>query len=117
MKRLLLIAAGVLIMAFAFSQTRTELKPSALVKPASEFISKNFTGYSIDKVFKCLSKNTVTYEVKIVKGTEKQNLVFDKDGKFLKKDPTKTEMKATPKPAVKPVPAQDQPKKEEMNIK
>ena len=106
MKKITLLVMAVLFAAFTFAQTRTELKPSDISKPASEYIAKNFTGYSIDKIFKCDDKGTITCEVTVVKGTDKQKLVFDKDGKFLKKQV----VNALPKAPVKP-PVKEEPKK------
>ena len=101
--------SAVLFTVFAFAQTKTELKPADLSKPAAEYIAKNFVGYTIDKVFKCDNKGTVTSEVMVAKGTDKQTLVFDKDGKFLKKEAVKVEAKPAVKPPVKP--ATEEPKK------
>jgi len=109
MKKLALLMSAVLFTVFAFAQTKTELKPADLSKPAAEYIAKNFVGYTIDKVFKCDNKGTVTSEVMVAKGTDKQTLVFDKDGKFLKKEAVKVEAKPAVKPPVKP--ATEEPKK------
>ena len=106
MKKLTLLVIAVIFAAFTFAQTRTELKPSDISKPAAEYIGKNFTGYTIDKIFKCDNKGTITCEVTVAKGTDKQKLVFDKDGKFLKKEV----VNAAPKPALKP-PIKEEPKK------
>ncbi len=109
MKKLALLIVAVLFTAFAFAQTKTELKPADLSKPVAEYIAKNFVGYNIDKVFKCDNKGTVTSEVVIAKGTDKQTLVFDKDGKFMGKQATKVEAKPAVKAPVKP--AMEEPKK------
>jgi hypothetical protein len=109
MKKSALLMIAVLFAAITFAQTKTEMKPADLSKSAAEYIAKNFTGYTVDKLFKCDNKGTLTTEVMIVKGTEKQALVFDKDGKFLKKESIKTEPKPATKPPVKQVP--EEPKK------
>jgi hypothetical protein len=108
MKKTALLIVSVLFAAFTFAQTKTELKPADLSKSAAEYITKNFAGYSIDKVFKCDNKGTITSEVLVAKGTDKQNLVFDKDGKFVKKEAVKSEVKPATKPPIK---AAEEPKK------
>ena len=100
------------ISVFAFTQTKTEMKPSDISKPVTDYIAKNFAGYSIGKVFKCVSKGTLTSEVMVVKGTDKQTLIFDKDGKFLKKEAVKAEPVPPVKAPVKSLtPAKEDPKK------
>jgi hypothetical protein len=112
MKKLALLMVAVLFVAFVSAQTKTELKPADLSKPAAEYIAKNFVGYTVDKVFKCDNKGTVTTEVMVAKGPEKQTLVFDKEGKFLKKEAAKVESKTTVKPPVKTTPpVKEEPKK------
>jgi hypothetical protein len=113
MKKLALLMGAVLFVTFSFAQTKTELKPADLSKPAAEYIAKNFVGFSVDKVFKCDNKGTVTTEVMVAKGTEKQTLVFDKEGKFMKKEAVKVEAKPAVKPPLKPTstPAKEEHKK------
>lgn len=111
MKKVALMMVAVLFTVFAFAQTKTELKPADLSKPAADYIAKNFAGYTIDKVFKCDNKGAVTCDVLIAKGTEKHTLVFDKDGKFLKKEAVKDETKSAAKPTATPV--KEEKKKEE----
>lgn len=93
MKKLTILIVAVLFYAFAFAQTRVEMKQADIPKIAAEYIAKNFTGYKVDKVFRCDNKGKITCEVTIAKGSDKKTLVFDKDGKFLKKEVEKAEVK------------------------
>jgi hypothetical protein len=99
MKKIILLIAAFLFATFTFAQTKTEMKPADISKAAAGYIAKNFAGYTSDKVFRVDNRGTITWDVMISKGSEKLTLLFDKDGKFLKKEGGKTE----PKPAsVKP---------------
>ena len=86
MKKLLLIALLVTFGTLLFAQTKTELKTSELQKPILEYISKNFSGYSIDKVFKVDEKGVITYDICVNKDKTHEKLFFDKEGKFLRKE-------------------------------
>lgn len=95
MKRSLLLITAMLFVTFAFSQTKTEIKPADLSKGLSGYISKNFSSYSIDKAFKIDSKGVMSTEVMVSKGSEKLALTFDKDLKLIKKEAIKPEVKAS----------------------
>jgi hypothetical protein len=69
-----------------FAQTKTELQPAELQKPILEYISKNFQGYTIDKVFKVDAKGVITYDICVNKDKTHEKLFFDKDAKFLRKE-------------------------------
>jgi len=86
MKKVLLIFLIGFFSTIIFAQTKTELQPTELQKPILEYISKNFQGYSIDKVFKVDTKGVITYDVCINKDKTHEKLFFDKDGKFLRKE-------------------------------
>jgi len=84
-KGFIIIILGILSSAI-FAQTKTELQVSELQKPIVEYISKNFQGFSIDKIFKVDAKGVITYDVCINKEKTHEKLFFDKDGKFLRKE-------------------------------
>jgi hypothetical protein len=86
MKKIILILVLFVMGQFAFSQTKTELQTSELQKPIIEHIDKNFSGFSIGKIFKVDAKGTITYDICVNKGTTYEKLIYDKDGKFLKKE-------------------------------
>jgi hypothetical protein len=71
---------------FLLAQTKTELQPAELQKPITEYIAKNFHGYTIDKVFKVDAKGVITYDICVNKDKIHEKLFFDKDGKFLRKE-------------------------------
>ena len=80
--------------------TKTPVKAADLPKAITENITKNYAGYMVHDATKVTENNVVTYDVKIMKGTASETLVYDKDGKFLRKMP-----QAAAKPAEKPAPA------------
>ena len=86
MKKALLIFIFGFFTTIIFAQTKTELQTVELQKPILEYISKNFNGYSIDKVFKVDAKGVITYDVCVNKDKTHEKLFFDKDGKFLRKE-------------------------------
>lgn len=86
MKKVLLLIIFGFFTSFLFAQTRTELQAEELQKPVLDYISKNFQGYSIDKVFKVDAKGVITYDVCVNKDKTHEKLFFDKDGKFLRKE-------------------------------
>ena len=83
MKKALLIFIFGFFTTIIFAQTKTELQTVELQKPILEYISKNFNGYSIDKVFKVDAKGVITYDVCVNKDKTHEKLFFDKDGKEL----------------------------------
>ena len=64
---------------------RAAVKVADLLKPITDNVAKDFVGYTIKEATSVTVNNTVTYEVVIVKGTATETLLYDKDGKFLKK--------------------------------
>lgn len=77
---------------------KTVVKEADLLQPIKDNIAKDYAGAKVMKAFKNEVKGVVTYEVHITaKDGVKWTLVYDKDGKFIKKE----EMK---KPVVKTAP-------------
>ena len=95
MKRIFLLITALLFVTVAFSQTKTEIKPTNISKGLSTYMAKNFSGYEIDKAFKIDSKGVMSTQVMVSKGSEKLALTFDKDLKLTKKEAIKTEAKAS----------------------
>lgn len=87
MKKLVFLLSLVFAVAIVNAQTKTEIKVTDLQKVVSTYITKNYAGYTIDKAFKVDNKGVITYQVDIknAKGV-KSSLIFDKAGKFSKKD-------------------------------
>ena len=86
MKKALLIFVLGIFSSIVVSQTKTELKAAELPKTVLEYISKNFPGYSIDKIFKVDDKGVISFDVCVNKEKTHEKLFFDKDGKFLRKE-------------------------------
>ncbi len=80
---------------FTFSQTKTEIRPAELSKGISAYITKNFSGYVVDKAFKIDNKGVMSTQVMVSKGSEKLALTFDKEFKLTKKEAIKPDMKIT----------------------
>ena len=64
---------------------RTNVLATELPKAITEYLAKEYAGFTVKEATSVSLNNIVTYEVVIVKGTAVETLVFDKDGKFLKK--------------------------------
>ncbi|HNW75090.1 MAG TPA: hypothetical protein PKN44_15785 [Bacteroidales bacterium] len=86
MKKTLLILVLGLLTTMVLAQTRTEMQVSELQKPIREYISVNFKGYSVGKVFKVDAKGVITYDICVNKDKVHEKLFFDKEGKFLRKE-------------------------------
>lgn len=96
---------AMLVVTFAFSQTKTEIKLADLSKGISTYITKNFSGYGIDKAFKIDNKGVMSTEVMVSKGSEKLALTFDKEFRLTKKEAIKPDPKTVPvKEEKKPLP-------------
>ena len=67
------------------SQTVTTVKVSELNTVITDNIVKTQVGYTIKGAHKIDNKGVTTYEVVIVKGSSETTLLYDKDGKFIRK--------------------------------
>jgi hypothetical protein len=65
--------------------TRTSVKVTELQKAITDNVAKDYAGFTIKEATSVTANTTVTYEVVIAKGTTTETLVYDKDGKFVKK--------------------------------
>jgi hypothetical protein len=66
---------------------RTAVMVADLQKTITDSIAKDYAGYTIKEATSVTTNSVVTFEVVIVKETATETLVYDKDGKFLKKMP------------------------------
>jgi hypothetical protein len=64
---------------------RVAVDVADLLKPITDNITKDFAGYTIEEATSVTLSSIVTYEVVVVNETEKETLLYDKDGLFLKK--------------------------------
>ena len=108
-----LFAVLVLVMTvMAVNAQRTTVKVADLQKPIIDNVAKDYPGFTIKEATKVETNYVVTYEVVLVKGTAQNTLLYDKDGKFIKKL-VKQEGTVTKsaKPAMKKAPAKHPVKK------
>ncbi len=90
----MLVAVFGLAVLFVNAQSRTEVKVADLNKAITENVAKDHAGFAIKDAYKCDNKGVATFEVKVAKGNEESILVYDKDGKFIKKEAIKSGMVA-----------------------
>lgn len=64
---------------------RTSILVADLQKDITDNIATDYVGYTIKEAAKVVENDIVTYEVVVVNETATETLVYDKDGKFLKK--------------------------------
>jgi len=80
--------------------SKVAVKVADLPKAITENVAKNYTGFTIKEATKVTENNVITYDVMIHKASTMETLVYDKDGKFLRKmTPT---AQAASKPQEKP---------------
>jgi hypothetical protein len=81
-----LFAVLVLVMTVvAVNAQKTPVKVADLQKPIVDNITKDYPGYTIKDATKVVANMVTTYEVVVMKGTAQETLLYDKDGKFVKK--------------------------------
>lgn len=69
----------------AVNAQRTTIKVTDLPKAIIDNVAKDYVGFTIKEATKVVSNNVTNYEVLIAKGTTQETLIYDKDGKFVKK--------------------------------
>ena len=89
MKRLLIAIICFSASSTIHSQIVTEMKVPDLSSSITENIAKTEPGYSIKQAHKIENKEIITYEVVIAKGSSEMTLLYDKDGKFVRKESVK----------------------------
>src|SRR5512140_2369498 len=65
--------------------SKVSVKVTELQKSITDNVAKDYPGFTIKEAFSVTKGTDVTYEVVIVKGTVVETLVYDKEGKFVKK--------------------------------
>jgi hypothetical protein len=67
-------------------ETETEIKESELPQAVKATLAKDFTGYKLDEIERVTDiKGTVTYEMEVAKGKEKQEVTFNMAGIIVSK--------------------------------
>jgi hypothetical protein len=87
-----------IITAISANAQRTPVKTEDLQKTITDNIHKDYIGFTIKEATENVANNITTYEVVIAKGTTQETLLYDKDGKFLKKTEVKNGTVAKQKP-------------------
>lgn len=104
MKKLLSIIIAFLWITAAIGQDYKEIKTSELPKKVTEYFTKNFKSYTIDRSAKAMDKGVVKYAVVAESHGRKAVYIFDKNGAFLGRE-SKMPEKATAKPTTPTTPA------------
>ena len=83
------------------SPSRVPVKPADILPAIKASVAKDYAGYNLEKTYKIETKGVITYEVHVKKEASVLVLVYDKEGKFIKKEQPKrpTPKKATVKDA------------------
>ena len=71
--------------ALVVNAQRTPVNVADLQKAITDNITKDYVGFTVKDATQVVENNVVTFEVVITKGTTQGTLLYDKDGKFLKK--------------------------------
>ena len=101
MKKLLFIVA-LMMGALVVNAQRTPVKVVELQKAIIDNVAKDYVGFTIKEATQVVENNVVTFEVVITKGTTQGTLLYDIDGKFLKKVTEKAVKKEVVKPTIPP---------------
>ncbi len=80
---------ALVLVALAVNAQRTPVKVSDLNKAIIDNVAKDYNGFTISEATKVIANNVTTYDVVIAKGSMKETLVYDKDGKFIKREAPK----------------------------
>lgn len=80
------------------SSTATKIQAADLPKAITDNINKDYPGYTIKEATSVSGKNGLNYQVEVMKGATTETLLYNKDGKFLRKvSPKATSMKHSSK--------------------
>lgn len=74
-------------------EMETEINKKELPQTIHDTLKKDFADYEIEETAKIESKGEPTYEVEVEKGEQTFDLIFDANGKLLKKLPKEDEGK------------------------
>jgi hypothetical protein len=64
---------------------QTTVKVADLPRSITESIAKEYPGYTVKEATTKMESNALSYLIVVSNGTATETLVYDKDGKFLKK--------------------------------
>jgi hypothetical protein len=66
-------------------EVETEIKKSELPAAVQESIKKDYSGYKIEEAARIVSDGITTYEAEVEKGEKSFDLIFNANGKLVKK--------------------------------
>jgi hypothetical protein len=90
----------VIALAFAMAvnaQTRVEVKSADVPKAISDKVAADYAGYTVQKAVKVTKDNQTTYDLIVLKGTDKEKLCYNANGTFIKKVPVQAAQKSNGK--------------------
>jgi hypothetical protein len=99
MKKVVFLFALVMCVYTLQAQTRTAVKLTDLPKAVTENIASQHQGWTALDAFKIDTKSVLTYEVVVKKAESEMNLIYDKNGKYLRMESHKLAVNSTAKPA------------------
>ena len=103
MKRVLIVFVLIMAVLAVNAQTtvttqkvtavRTTVMVVDLQQAITDNIAKDYVGYTVKEAVKVAENDVVTYEVVVIKDDKTETLVYDNEGKFVKKLPPVEEKK------------------------
>ena len=95
MKKVLFVLTFIMAALVATAQTQDttiQVKPTLTVVKTADLptaitdnVAKEYAGFTIKEATQTKTNNVLTYNVVIINGTTTETLVYDNDGKFVKK--------------------------------
>ncbi len=67
-------------------ETEQEIKKSELPSAILDFLKKDYTDFELEEAARIETKGVITYETEIEKGKMSLELIFDANGKLIKKE-------------------------------
>jgi hypothetical protein len=87
MKKLAFLFVFLIAATLVNAESKTEIKKSDLPKTITDNLALNYSGFTVQRVFKIVDNNVTSYQIIIAKGSERDRLYYDADGSFWKKEP------------------------------
>jgi hypothetical protein len=98
MKKSVFMMVIALVLAMAVNaQTRVEVKSADVPKAISDKVAADYAGYAVQKAVKVTKNNQTTYDLIVLKGTDKERLSYNANGTFIKKVPVQVAQKGNGK--------------------
>lgn len=72
-------------------ETEREIKKSELPTPILDVLKKDYSDFEVEEAARIETKGSITYEAEVEKGKMSLDLIFEANGKLLKKEITEKE--------------------------